>query len=166
MSTIQQAIDRYEAGADICARAVAGLSAAELNAPPATYGATGWTVQQIIVHLWESDLAATHRMRRIIAEDKPLIIAYDETLCAQRLGYEHDDLALVARMFADNRRHTGALLRRQPAEAFARVGIHNQRGKVSLGDLVELYVQHVRGHMQHLLRKRQLLGKPLALDVP
>jgi hypothetical protein len=55
-------IDRFEAGADIPLRAIAGLSPAELDAFPVP---GTWSIRQIIVHLWESDLAASHRMRRI-----------------------------------------------------------------------------------------------------
>jgi hypothetical protein len=156
-------IDRFEAGADVPARAIAGLSPTDLDALPVP---GTWSIRQIIVHLWESDLAASHRMRRIIAEESPLLIAYDETACAKHLFYEHEDLARVCRLFDDNRRMTAALLRRLPEEAFERAGIHNQRGKVSLSDMVRIYVDHISGHMTHLVKKRGLLGKPLAIDVP
>lgn len=156
-------IDLYEAGATVPAAAIVGLSASELDALPIP---GTWSIRQIIVHLWESDLAATHRMRRIVAEDVPLLIAYDETACAKHLSYEREDLTRVCRLFDDNRRMTADLLRRLPDAAFARVGIHNQRGKVSLADFVQLYVDHIRGHMVHLLRKREMLGKPLAVKVP
>jgi hypothetical protein len=156
-------IDRFEAGADIPLRAIAGLLPAELDAFPVP---GTWSIRQIIVHLWESDLAASHRMRRIIAEDAPLLIAYDETTCAQRLFYEHEDLARVCRLFDDNRRMTAGLLRRLPDAAFERVGIHNQRGKVTLAEMVSIYVEHVRGHLVHLVKKRGLLGKPLSIEAP
>lgn len=156
-------IDQFEAGAPIPAQAIAGLSAAELRAFPIP---GTWSIQQIIVHLWESDLAAVHRMRRIIAEDNPLLIAYDETACAANLMYEHEDLSRVCRLFDDQRRLLAALLRRLPDAAFERTGVHNQRGKVALSDFVQVYVDHVRGHMKHLLKKRELLGKPISLTVP
>lgn len=161
--TLAQTIDLFEAGADIPEKAIQGLSAADLNAFPIP---GTWSIQQIIVHLWESDQAAVHRMRRIIAEDNPLIIAYDETACAKNLSYEHEDLARICRMFVDQRRMMAALLRRLPAAAFERTGVHNQRGKITLADLVQIYVDHIRGHMKHLLKKRELLGKPIALAVP
>ncbi len=156
-------IDQFEAGAPIPAQAIVGLSAGDLRAFPIP---GTWSIQQIIVHLWESDLAAVHRMRRIIAEDNPLLIAYDETACAANLMYEHEDLARVCRLFDDQRRMLAAMLRRLPDAAFERTGVHNQRGKVSLGDFVQVYVDHIRGHMKHLLKKRELLGKPIALAVP
>lgn len=152
-------IDAYEAGADAPARAIVGLTPEDLDATPI---AGTWSIRQIVVHLWESEVAAVHRMRRIAAEDLPLLIAYDESAMASRLHYESADLDLVTRMFADLRRFTAAWLRTMPAEVFPRVGIHNQRGKVSLAEMVRMYVEHLDGHMHHLRTKRSLLGKPLA----
>lgn len=156
-------IDQYEAGADIPARGVAGLTREQLNAVPVP---GTWSIQQIVVHLLESDLVATHRMRRVIAEERPLLIAYDETAMAKSLFYEHEDLERVCRLFADNRRMTAAVLRRLPDAAFERAGVHNQRGLVTLAQFVELYVNHLRGHMKHLLRKRELVGASLRVEVP
>lgn len=158
MTTPRQDIERYAAQADIIRRAAEGLSNDQLDAFPIP---GTWSVRQILVHLLESDLAATHRMRRIAAEDKPLIIAYDESALARELGYEHDDLAVVGDLFALNRRFTAAWLRRLPDPAFDRVGVHNHNGFVSLAAMIAMYVRHVDGHMTHLRRKRELLGSPL-----
>ncbi len=156
-------IDRYEAGAELLAPAIAGLSSAELDAHPVP---GTWSVRQIVVHLLESDLAAMHRMRRIIAEDRPLLIAYDETRMAETCFYEQEDLARVCRMFADLRHMTAGVLRRLPDAAFARAGVHNQNGLVTLGRMVEMYVGHLAHHMKFLLDKRRMLGKPIDLKAP
>ncbi len=156
-------IDRYENGSDVPARAIAGLTREQLLATPIP---GTWSIQQIVVHLLESDLAATHRMRRVIGEENPLLIAYDESALARSLFYEHEDLERVCRIFADNRRMTAGVLRRLPDSAFERTGVHNLSGKVTLARFVEMYVNHLRGHMTHLLRKRELLGSPLDVRVP
>ncbi|MFM9956964.1 MAG: DinB family protein [Phycisphaerales bacterium] len=156
-------IDRYEAGATIPAKAIVGLSREQLNALPVP---GTWSIQQIVVHLWESDATALHRMRRIIAEDKPLIIAYDETAMAKSLFYEDEDLARVCRMFEDGRHMMARVLRRLPDDTFERCCIHNHNGKVTLARMVEMYVNHLSGHMEHLIRKRAMVGAPLELPVP
>lgn len=156
-------IDAFEAGATIPTKAIAGLTREQLNAVPIP---GTWSIQQIVVHMWESDAAAIHRMRRVIGEDTPLIIAYDESALARSLFYEHEDLVRVCRMFEDGRLLMSGVLRRLPDATFERCGVHNQRGKVSLAQFVELYVQHLRGHMVHLLKKRAMLGTPLEITVP
>jgi hypothetical protein len=39
--------------------------------------------------------------------------------------------------------------------------MHNERGRLTLGELVDLYVAHVNHHLGFIRHKRQLLGKPL-----
>lgn len=151
-------IDQFAAQADVPARAIQGLDAADLLAYPIP---GTWSIQQIVVHLLESDLAATHRMRRIAGEDLPLIIAYDETALAKNLQYDRTDLALTTDLFAANRRFVSHWLRLLPDETFTRRGVHNQNGFMTLRGLVETYIRHVNGHMEHLRKKRALLGKPL-----
>lgn len=151
-------IDEYVRGAAIPAQAIAGLSAADLDALPVP---GTWSIRQIVLHLMDSDLIAADRMKRIIAEDQPALIGFDESAFARNLFYTQLDASAAAELFRANRLLMGEILRRLPESAFVRVGMHNQRGRVTLGQLVELYVRHLDHHMKFLKHKRQLLGKPL-----
>ena len=64
-------------------------------------------------------------------------------------------------MFAKNRLLTADLLRRLPKEAWDRTGIHSERGKMTLRDLVANYAEHWEHHLKFIKQKRALLGKPL-----
>ncbi len=154
---ISSLIARYEAGADALTRWAAGLSREQLLATPI---AGTWSMQQLVVHMLESELAAVHRMRRIVAEETPLLIAYDETLAARNLGYDNADVAHVARLFAMLRAFAVAWLKTLPPEAFDRVGVHNQRGKVTLAAMVAMYAEHAEHHEKFAGAKRVALGVP------
>lgn len=149
-------VAQYAAGADLPAQGVAGLTTAELNAHPVP---GTWSIQQIVLHLMDSDLIASDRMKRIIAEDNPLIAAYNETLFSQRLFYEQMNVAQAVEVFRLNRMLTAELLRRLPLDAFERSGTHTERGRLTLRSLVETYVGHVHHHMKFLDQKRKLLGR-------
>lgn len=153
-------LGRYVGQADALHHAVRGLSHADLVAPPCgTDPSLGsWTIKEVVVHLWHSDLAATHRMSRIAAEDRPLLIAYDETAFAQTLSYNEVDTQTVCELFRLNRLHTADMLKRLEPAMFARAGVHNQRGLVTLGEMVEMYVRHVEHHVGFIARKRAALG--------
>ncbi|MFO0839862.1 MAG: DinB family protein [Phycisphaerae bacterium] len=151
-------IDRYLAGADLPARGIAGLSRQELTGFPV---AGTWSIQQVVLHLMDSDLIASDRMKRVIAEDHPLIIGYDETRFSQRLGYQQADAATACEVFRLNRKMTADMLRRLPAADYERFGIHNERGKVTLQEFVETYADHVHHHMKFVMEKRRVLGKPM-----
>ncbi|MFN0010951.1 MAG: DinB family protein [Phycisphaerales bacterium] len=151
-------IARYSAGSAVLSCSVAGLAPADLDAFPIP---GTWSIRQIVVHTLDSDLIATHRLRRIVAEELPLLVSYDETLFAKTLRYEDVDMALALRLFTDNRAFTTLLLNHLPEPAWARVGIHSQRGKITVADIVRMYADHVDHHVGFIIKKRALLGKPL-----
>jgi hypothetical protein len=55
------------------------------------------------------------------------------------------------------------VLRALPDEAFDRRGTHNRRGVMTVGGLVEDYVEHTEHHLKFLVAKRSRLGKPISL---
>lgn len=151
-----QLIDRYEQGGRDFASLAQGLSPAQLDTriAPGT-----WSIREVLVHLLDSDLAATHRMRRIAAEDLPLLIAYDETAFVARLRSSETSLAHVQALFAANRAFTAAWLRTLTPDDFARAGIHNQRGRVTLLEMLNIYITHLNHHTQFIEGKRAALNK-------
>ena len=151
----ESSIARYEAGAARVRESCAGLSAAQLNTriAPGT-----WSIQEVLVHLLDSDLIATHRMRRIAAEHLPLLVSYDENAFIANLPSDRIDFRTALELFEVHRRYTAQWLRTLPADAFAREGIHTQRGKITLGQIVELYSWHVDHHLEFVRGKRAALS--------
>lgn len=151
-----ETVERFAAGAPALVEAIAGLTHEDMLAKPVP---GTWSIQQIVIHLWDADMVAADRMKRIIAEETPLLVNFDENAWVARLDYEAADAQRAAELFRLNRLDLADLLRRQTDETFARFGIHTQAGKKTLLDLVQGYAEHLEGHMAHLRRKRQLLGK-------
>jgi uncharacterized damage-inducible protein DinB len=154
-AAITSAITSYESGAAKLRAACAGLSDAQLNT---RIGPGEWSIMENAVHLLDSDLASTHRKRRIVAEENPLLVAYDENAFIAKLPSSHANLAEVLDTFEANRRFTARWLRTLTADAFARTGIHTQRGKVTLLQVVEIYANHVDHHLKFVAEKRRNLG--------
>lgn len=152
-------IEQYAAGGGEVSRAIEGLTAAEMNSFPVP---GTWSIQQIVMHLFDSDLIASDRMKRVIAEENPLIWSYDETRFSERLGYDQSDAVMAATIFSMNRQMTAAMLRRLPDESFVRSGVHSQSGKITLAQLVKGYHDHLHHHLKFLHQKRRMLGKPMA----
>ena len=151
---LRDLIEEYARGCDRPAQAIAGLSPEELNAIPEP---GTWSIQQIILHLMDSDLIAADRMKRVIAEDNPSIIGYDESAFARNLHYERLDVSMACELFRLNRLLMAQLLRQVPAAAFDRAGLHNEAGQVRLRDLLQTYVDHLAHHLKFVDKKRQLL---------
>jgi hypothetical protein len=151
-------IERYAKGAGALGAAIQGLSKAELTAFPVP---GTWSIQQIVFHMYDSELIASDRLKRIIAMENPLLIGYDETLFANRLFYNDLDPHVACAIIEQNRLLTAEIFRRLPDEAYARTGIHNERGKVTLGEYLKSTCDHLDHHLGFIRKKRELLKKPL-----
>ena len=155
----QPMVAAYAAGAGKLAAAIDGLNRDDLNAFPVP---GTWSIQQIVIHMMDSDLIASDRMKRVAAETKPpTLIGYDESAFAAGLSYHELDPQLACDVFERNRQLTAESLRRLPAEAYQRKGHHNEHGEITLAQLLKTYVEHLEHHLKFIRQKRELLGKPL-----
>lgn len=150
-------IEEYVEGPNRVRRAVAGLGHEDLHARP---GPGDWSIHEVVIHLQDSDAVSIDRMKRVVAEDQPSLLNYDETAYVSRLRPEEQSVADALDALTIGRRQWARVLRALPDEAFSRSGTHSVRGRITLADLVELYVQHIDGHLKFIHDKRARLGKP------
>ena len=148
-------IDAYLAGVAELREAVKGMSRDQLLARPIE---GRWSTLEVVCHLVDSEVAWTHRMKRAIAEDRPLLIGYDETRLAERLGYHDSEVEEELELFDRLRTQMAKILRRLPSDAWSRQGVHNERGLVSLEEMVQIETDHVEHHLNHVATKRRALG--------
>jgi uncharacterized damage-inducible protein DinB len=155
-------IDLYESGGSKVQRAITGLSSEDLLwLPPPDSQVGRWSIQQIAIHLMDSDLIWVNRMKSIIAEDHPTILGYDESKFAANLFYEAQNAESSIGLMDLNRRQFTKVLRKLPDSSFSRTGLHNERGSITLGQSVQWMVEHVDHHLGFISKKREKLGKPL-----
>lgn len=155
MSAIDDLINRFEAGATLLPYAIAGLTPEQLAARP---GPGAWSIGELVVHLLDSDLVGADRMKRVMSEENPTLLAYDQDAWISRLGAAEMPIQEAVEIFAANRRWMSRLLRRCSETDFARSGVHSSDGPLSLAKLVARYVGHVDNHLKFLYGKRANLG--------
>ena len=136
--------------------AVAGLDDAQLDTP---YREGGWSLRQVVHHLPDSHVNAYVRHKLVVAEERPTIRPYDESVWAQsaeaRTAPVEISLALVDALHA----RWSAYLRSLPAEAFAREFFHPEAERwMSLDWSIEHYVWHGRHHTEHVRALRASRG--------
>ncbi len=149
-------IEIYAQGGSKLRAAFQGLTKADLLAFPIP---GTWSLQQIAIHMMDSDLIGADRMKRIAAMERPLLIGYDETAFSKLPGLNELDAMEAIDLFDRNRKMTAVLLRSLPDESFLRWGIHNESGKVTLEEMVDKYIHHLDYHLEFVARKRALLGR-------
>lgn len=151
-------IDRYESLAGAMHRWIDGLSPADLDAHPVP---GTWSMRELLLHMLDSDLVYGHRMRKIAAEKRPLLMGYDETLFAQTPALQAGDPKGLATIFELHRKWIAAFLRALPEDAWTRDGVHSERGMVTISKLVATMIEHVFHHEKFAAAKRDKLGKPM-----
>ncbi len=151
MSAISELVDRYAIGPATLEYAVYGLTDEQIRARP---GPGLWSIAELVAHLADSDAVASDRIKRVIAEPEPTLLAYDENAWNNRLKMQESSLEDAVALFRANRRWTEQALRRCDEADFKRRGTHTEKGSVTLADLVVTYVTHLDYHLKFLYAKR------------
>src|SRR4051794_35206451 len=136
----RELIEQFARGGPKLVDALRGLSKPELMSFPVP---GTWSIQQIVIHLMDSDLIASDRMKRVIAEENPTIIGYSETRFAEKLLYHEQSVEDAVTIFSLNRKNVAKVLRGLPDSAYQRKGTHNQHGEMTLEQLLDTYVKHL-----------------------
>jgi DinB superfamily len=152
----EELIEQYAQGGEKLRLAIRGLTDEDLKSFPVP---GTWSIQQIVIHVMDSELISADRMKRIIAEDNPTLIGYDETKFSKKLYYHDQPAADAISIIELNRRMFALVLRRLPDEAFNRTGMHSERGKIALGQYLQAVVNHLEHHLKFVYEKREKLGK-------
>jgi uncharacterized damage-inducible protein DinB len=155
MSASEGLIARYAAGGPILLYAISGLSPEHEKAKP---GPGTWSIAQLVTHLLDADLVLADRMKRVIAEDEPVLIPFDENAWVDRLDAQAMSVEEAANLFVANRRWMTQILRRCSEGDFARAGRHTEAGRQTLAELVAKVTNHLDHHLRFLYAKRANLG--------
>jgi hypothetical protein len=98
------------------------------------------------------------RLRRVLAEDTPLLLAFDQDAWVARLDGGKRDLRLAGELLRVTRENVIELVHGPGAamDAVHRRGIHNQAGALTFADLAAKVADH---HAHHLALIAQALAR-------
>ena len=158
----RELIEHYANGGDKLSMAIRGLTREDLLAVPSPDANVGkWSIQQVVIHCMDSDLISVDRIKRMIAEDNPPLIGYDESRFVQNLFYEEQDAEIACQLVDLNRKQFAKVLRKLPDAALQRKGTHNERGPLTAGKYVQSTVEHLEHHLKFIHAKRANMGKEM-----
>lgn len=148
-------IDAYVAQIETLEQAAAGLTPEQAGAKPAD---GSWSITEIVAHLADTEALFAERMKRVLVEDRPPLPVADPDGYVRALAYDSRDLAEELALFGAVRRQMARILRKQPAEAWRRVGIHSTDGEKSLEQIATKAVAHTEHHLGFVRAKRERMG--------
>ena len=155
MAALSELLDAYLAGPKLLRQAVAGMSRDQLLARPV---AGMMSTLEVVCHVVDFDPVYAERMKRAIAMDRPTLLGADETLFLKSLAYHDRDLEEELAILAHTRSQMARILRALPPQTLQRVGVHNERGEMTVEKMLTTITNHVPHHVAFIREKRAALG--------
>jgi len=147
----QELVQQYRHGHAAVVSSLAGITEAELDERPP---ADAWTAREIVHHLADSETNSYIRLRKLIAEDNPTLIAYDEAEWARCLHYGRSIGPSLAVLKAVRDASAQLLDALTPAD-WQRSGRHPEHGAYSIDTWLEVYAAHAVDHVEQIQRARK-----------
>jgi hypothetical protein len=151
-----KAIETLRGAPALVAEATRGLSPDAASRKPS---GGEFSILENVAHLHDIEKEGyAVRIRRLIKEDHPFLNDIDGERLAIERSYNQRDLQAELRAFASARLETVSVLERTPVSALGRQGDLEQVGTIDLARLVELMVEHDRGHLEEIERLTHRVG--------
>jgi uncharacterized damage-inducible protein DinB len=147
---------RYRKGLEMVDARVFELSDEQLDMaflPDAGVG--NWPVRVLIGHLADAELAYTHRMRRAVAEENPVVNAWDENAFVDAglyAGGQHPIAGFIA-VIHTTRRWTAEWLSTLTSEQLQRRVMHETKGEMTVRRMLAMTTWHLEHHVRFLNSK-------------
>ncbi len=140
-------IEQYASAPGRLREALAGVPPEAMKRRPEP---NEFSIHEIICHCADAETNDCSRIRYLMAEREPLIVAYDEEAWANLLDYHNHPLDLALATVEAVRANTTALLRRVPEEAWERAGTHTGSGRFTAEDWLITCSEHLDEHIAQI----------------
>jgi hypothetical protein len=140
---------RYASAAGDFEAVIADVREDELDARPID---GEWSVREIAHHVCDSEMTSAIRLRRLIAEDNPQIVGYDEMEWSLRLHYPERPIGPSVVAMRGARDTTLSILERLTEAEWERAGTHSEAGAYSVDRWLQIYAEHPREHGEQARR--------------
>ncbi|QRG65867.1 DinB family protein [Brevibacillus choshinensis] len=151
--------EEYGRGYTMLRDAIEGLSEEEIRFKPAL---GKWSIHEIIIHVADSEILSTHRLRKVLAEHEPLLISFDQDAWVDELGYDRLDREQHLLLFQTLRASMQPILEHLTSEQAERVGVYADAGRFTFAQLLEYRVEHVRDHLAQIERVKEAYRQYMA----
>lgn len=136
----------YESGPQKIAAAIKGLSRKQLDYKINSHE---WNINQVVIHLADTEMFFCERIRKIIVEERPLLQSFDQDEWANRLFYDRQNYRFALDLLKAQRKSTALLLRLLPADYWRREGIRDET-VYTLYDIFVTALHHIPTHVQQI----------------
>ena len=144
-----QLLQRYKNGSALLRQALDQLPPEMWKYKP---GPNKWSVHEIVIHLSDSEVQSHVRCRMILAEPGPTIMNHEAYEWSVALNYLRRDLEEALGIIVLVRSANFNLLQAVLASSWQNYCIHSVRGRTTLNDWLQTYVNHIPQHIAQMQR--------------
>jgi hypothetical protein len=136
--------------------AVGNMSKDQLNTP---YRERGWTVRQVVHHLFDSHSNAYTRMKLAVTEDHPTIRPYKEALWAELEDGRNAPVELGLDLLELLHKRWMIFLYSLSEKDMERTFFHPEAKRIqSIAQTIAQYAWHSRHHLAHITELKSRMG--------
>jgi hypothetical protein len=111
-----------------------------------------WSVYEVVCHCADAETNAAARIRYLVAEENPVLQAFDQDRWAKVLDYHSQKIELALAAVDVMRAQTVNLLKQMSEEAWAAEGTHTEAGRYTAEDWLTIYAEHLEKHARQIER--------------
>jgi len=152
----QQLLSHYSQGADVLAKTLKGVSAAQLDEVPIP---ETWSIREVVCHLADAEIVYADRMKRVLINDNPTVFEWSPDDSVRDDFCRHRDVDNELTVIDSIRRQMLSILQHQNVEIWQRTAVHSLDGPMTLETLLERIVEHVPHHCGFIEQKRAALNE-------
>lgn len=145
----QELLDLYRNGADLLESC---LSEVPEEAMHYKAGPERWSVHQIAFHVVDSDINSFMRLRKPVAEPGASVPVYDQDVWAECLHAGSMSRETALGLFRAYRAYNYEYLSAVSEKEWTQSIVHPEYGEMTLGNVLDLYANHVLWHTDHIER--------------
>ena len=142
-----QYVERLKGTARDLVSLITGADAGALTRRPAP---REWSAATTVAHMADAELVFAVRLRLVVAEERPLLSAFDENAWSERFGALDPDPRDSLQRWRAVRENTVRLLESLAPAEWERTGMHQERGVMTVAAIAKLLTDHDKGHLDQI----------------
>jgi DinB family protein len=140
-------LDRFIAVLATAPASLRAISSADAALRPKP---VAWSIKEELGHLIDSAINNYARIIRVQTENAPALTGYEQDAWVERQSYQDRDWLELISLWSALNGHLLAAVRRIPAPALDRICTIGAAKPMTLGFVIEDYVDHMVHHLQHI----------------
>ena len=118
-----------------------------------------WAVAEVLGHLADAEIALAFRIRKIAAEPREVLVAWDQDRWADHGGYRRTPPREALATFAALRRSNLAYVGRLSAAQKAQHGRHPEYGRLTIPQMLAHWADHDLNHLEQIRAAHRRLAR-------